>query len=442
MKIDVTYEEEDIGGGETVEKLVIRLGDANPDGKLRSGSDTALLVDGVYATQLSVGTIQGGMAAVANYDADANPEDMYNIVLSELKDSKDRAWSETTEILQTEFDTAKASGAATFAGNNQDEFQVDNEDGTVTTYTKTTTNNRANNGTTTTYTKTVTSQSYILDDNDLYGSLQSIRELLTEAGEFTPDATVFSIDENASTKRGIPYYQKALDMLANQIATQFNKLNQGGYVVNADGNYVDEDGNEIQYNGAPMSFSSDLTADQIKCLKDNRAVPVEDSGVLFSNSGDGNETDGITAANISIAKGWADKSVHLVKSYTETVPGDGVPTTASDNLDHFVALMSKRLDYDNDKGDTLFHGSFQEMLTDISANLANDIRSSNVKLEAYQNAATELDTSRESVSGVDLNDEAMNMIQYQKAYSAACRLMTVLDEALEKLINGTGVAGL
>jgi flagellar hook-associated protein 1 FlgK len=34
------------------------------------------------------------------------------------------------------------------------------------------------------------------------------------------------------------------------------------------------------------------------------------------------------------------------------------------------------------------------------------------------------------------------MIQYQKAYSAACRLMTVLDEALEKLINGTGVAGL
>jgi flagellar hook-associated protein 1 FlgK len=184
-----------------------------------------------------------------------------------------------------------------------------------------------------------------------------------------------------------------------------------------------------------------LTADQITFLQTNGGVPVEDSGVLFSNSGDGNDTDGITAANISIAKGWSDRSVHLVKSYTATV-GSDVPTTASDNLDHFVALMSKRLDYNNEKGETLFHGSFQEMLTDISANLANDISSSNVKLEAYQNTATELDTSRESVSGVDLNDEAMNMIQYQKAYSAACRLITVLDEALEKLINGTGVAGL
>ena len=39
--------------------------------------------------------------------------------------------------------------------------------------------------------------------------------------------------------------------------------------------------------------------------------------------------------------------------------------------------------------------------------------------------------------GVDLNDEAMNLMQYQKAYQAACRLMTTYDEMLNKLINGT-----
>ena len=53
----------------------------------------------------------------------------------------------------------------------------------------------------------------------------------------------------------------------------------------------------------------------------------------------------------------------------------------------------------------------------------------------------ELDSSRDGVSGVDLNDEAMNMMQYQKAYSAACRLMTAVDEALDRLINNTGIAG-
>ena len=53
----------------------------------------------------------------------------------------------------------------------------------------------------------------------------------------------------------------------------------------------------------------------------------------------------------------------------------------------------------------------------------------------------DLDSSREGVSGVDLNDEAMNIMQYQKAYSAACRMMTAIDEAIERLINNTGVAG-
>ena len=56
-----------------------------------------------------------------------------------------------------------------------------------------------------------------LDDNDLYGALQSGRELLTEAGEYSTADTIAKVDENAAGKRGIPYYQKALDSLAVQL---------------------------------------------------------------------------------------------------------------------------------------------------------------------------------------------------------------------------------
>ena len=49
---------------------------------------------------------------------------------------------------------------------------------------------------------------------------------------------------------------------------------------------------------------------------------------------------------------------------------------------------------------------------------------------------------RDSVSGVDLNDEATNLMVYQKAYTAACRLMTELEEALDSLLNGMVVSGL
>ena len=61
------------------------------------------------------------------------------------------------------------------------------------------------------------------------------------------------------------------------------------------------------------------------------------------------------------------------------------------------------------------------------------------KLDNYYDAQVSLDTSRDSVSAVDFNDEAMNLMMYAKAYNAACRLMTTIDSVLDKLINNTGM---
>ena len=58
-------------------------------------------------------------------------------------------------------------------------------------------------------------------------------------------------------------------------------------------------------------------------------------------------------------------------------------------------------------------------------------------LNNYIITADDLYVDREGVMGVDLNDEATNLMTYQKAYTAACRLLTVLEEALDSLINGT-----
>ncbi|MGY1622017.1 flagellar hook-associated protein FlgK [Geodermatophilus sp. SYSU D00965] len=55
--------------------------------------------------------------------------------------------------------------------------------------------------------------------------------------------------------------------------------------------------------------------------------------------------------------------------------------------------------------------------------------------------STQVDASRESVSGVNLDEEMTNMLSFQHAYSAAARMVTAIDEALDKLINGTGVVG-
>lgn len=239
-----------------------------------------------------------------------------------------------------------------------------------------------------------------LVENDLIGSLQGSRDMLNGAGEFTNDT-------NFSDVRGIPYYQKSLDLLANKFAEVMNAANQ-------------------------PKDKSDPTG--------NATL----GGVLFSNNSTGNKTDNITAANISISDGWT-KGTWGLQCSADSKAASG----ATDNLAHILAELTAKDHVFTPSsvvagGSTtpIFTGSFQDMFLNIESVLGNDISSTTVVLTSYATTADGLYTDRDAVSGVDLNEEAANMMQYQKAYSAACRLMTTLDEALDKLINGTGTVGL
>ena len=49
--------------------------------------------------------------------------------------------------------------------------------------------------------------------------------------------------------------------------------------------------------------------------------------------------------------------------------------------------------------------------------------------------------AREAVSGVDIDEELTNMIMFQRAYEGAARMLTAVDQALDTLINRTGLVG-
>jgi len=53
-----------------------------------------------------------------------------------------------------------------------------------------------------------------------------------------------------------------------------------------------------------------------------------------------------------------------------------------------------------------------------------------------------LTSQRESVSGVSLDEEAAQLVQSQRAYEAAARLMSAIDDMLDRVINGMGRVGL
>ena len=50
-----------------------------------------------------------------------------------------------------------------------------------------------------------------------------------------------------------------------------------------------------------------------------------------------------------------------------------------------------------------------------------------------------LDERKESISGVEMNEEVVNMIQFQTAFQANARMISVINEMLDTLINRTGV---
>jgi flagellar hook-associated protein 1 len=54
-----------------------------------------------------------------------------------------------------------------------------------------------------------------------------------------------------------------------------------------------------------------------------------------------------------------------------------------------------------------------------------------------QQVITRVEQLRQSVSGVNLDEEMVALVQYQRAYEAAAQIISKIDEMLDRLINGT-----
>jgi flagellar hook-associated protein 1 FlgK len=68
-------------------------------------------------------------------------------------------------------------------------------------------------------------------------------------------------------------------------------------------------------------------------------------------------------------------------------------------------------------------------------------QSTNRLVENQKTLVSQIESWRQSVSGVNMDEEMTNMIRFQKGYNAAARVITTMDEMFDKLINGMGVVG-
>jgi flagellar hook-associated protein 1 FlgK len=57
------------------------------------------------------------------------------------------------------------------------------------------------------------------------------------------------------------------------------------------------------------------------------------------------------------------------------------------------------------------------------------------KLDAQSVISSNVDASRESTSGVNLDEEMTNMLQFQHGYAAAGKLVSTINDMLDDLMN-------
>jgi flagellar hook-associated protein 1 FlgK len=73
--------------------------------------------------------------------------------------------------------------------------------------------------------------------------------------------------------------------------------------------------------------------------------------------------------------------------------------------------------------------------SNIVFGLGNDVSNSSAELSSSQLILNQLQDQRGSISGVNLNEEAANMLQYQNAYDAAAKVVTTINDMLHTVIN-------
>jgi flagellar hook-associated protein 1 FlgK len=183
-------------------------------------------------------------------------------------------------------------------------------------------------------------------------------------------------------------------------------------------------------------------ADKLNAINntDPSSPPAPPSPALFTTN-DGVTTTGITAGNISVSSAWYADAGTLTKTSASAPLGE-----ENDKILAMIQLFNdKTIDFDGASVSgptvTTYTGGIVSFHPNLGITLGIDKSTVSNLSATYKLNVENLDSYRQSVSGVDENEEAANMLMYQKAYSAAARILTAMDEMLDLLVNRLGTVG-
>lgn len=231
----------------------------------------------------------------------------------------------------------------------------------------------------------------------------------------------YGYETSGSSTAGIfPDILDELDKFAFTFANIFNEIHSKGYTLNKDTGtnrfFTVVPGSDVDFaNKIYKGAARDLILGEIKpddIAASTSAVLDDDGNIVSVDAGDGKN-----AINLFNIAGM------LLNNTAQKL--EGLPDTI--NLPALSVINTS--------------GSLNNFYEGLIGGIGVDAQEANRLMGNCQILAGSVDDNRQSVSSVSLDEEFTNLIKYQHAYNAAARQITIIDEMLDKIINGMGIAG-
>ncbi len=215
--------------------------------------------------------------------------------------------------------------------------------------------------------------------------------------------------------QGIPYYQAQLNEWVRSFSYAFNLIQQRGQDLN---------GNPI---GESCFFRM---YDEVEGKQQDLKDQAEDSVFGSAGNADGPTYNLLTAKNIRLNEGILKDCSLFATTYNAE---SSVNVDANDMLFDLESIKT-------DKNKVSFRGcSSAEFLQCVLSDVALNAQSANIFTANYTNIGNALTNQRLSVSGVDSDEEALDLVKFQHAYDLNAKIIQTMTEMYDKLINQTGV---
>ncbi|MDE6712543.1 MAG: hypothetical protein K2K20_02280, partial [Lachnospiraceae bacterium] len=220
--------------------------------------------------------------------------------------------------------------------------------------------------------------------------------------------------------QGIPYYLSQMNEWVRMYSTAYNNIMKSGIQDNGDaglGLFTCEnaDGKEYTF----FDKSSTTTVSYEKTGTAGNTITVTDHDDSYYQ---------LTAGNFKIV-GAILKDANKLATRTEQYTGD-------DHNDVVKSLIDLR----TNKKTMSFRGCCADQyLVCMLADVALNAQRAETFKDNYKIMGNTISNQRLSVSGVDNDEEAVNLTKFQQGYNMASKMIQVLTEVYDRLILQTGV---